>query len=323
MHIVILIHYAETLSPDIQVTLQNLKKNPDNLRSFFFELFTFWLLDINSINNTKKIFEGQQEKEGKCTIMGEEYLFECRKLYSPNLLEFDIKRSVLTDIVLQFKNLRYGCGMIMYAKFSYPLSKTVKAIFKSKVQKFISRFNQLNLVSVPKLDYHDKSDYGTFSVINYTKEKAFEIENSKEEYDVFVKNVPPPIVIPNVPAKYSASCKINFVVTRSKVTSKLIDAIKEKKRQHRDSTFKKKILFFDSESLPEFRMGMFTMQHMLEEDKIQNEVERSSTDYILCIIMRNYRTVNPEIQIKVFCKPEDQQIKGVLESLAFPVLSIK
>jgi len=313
--IVSLLDYSRSLPEEIQKMLAVLKGNPDNLRSFFFELFTFRMLDFNKVPNLKKVFEGQQEKEGVCTIGGLDFLFECKKLYMPHIEKLDIRKAVLSEIVLQLQHLKFGTGIIIYAKFKEPVDNSIKDIFRDKIQNFVNGLNRRT--SISQINYHDESQHGTLSVINYSEADAFEMENLKKDWDVYFKLVPPPIMTPGIPAKFIAHGDTKFSIERSKVTDKLIAALKQKRKQHQSSAFENRIFFFDSESFPEVRMGLFQYENMLDANAIQEYMNQSSSKDLLCIINRRYWGKELRINVNVFCKNELNPIKKIIEGWDF------
>jgi|GEM_PF-3144834 len=115
------IEYSKGLEEHIQKELKNLKWNPKNLRPFFFELFVFMILDKNKIPNRKKYIVDNQEIEGTFRMLGEEYLFECRKIYMPGLEELDVIKSILDVFGKYGKTLNKISGMICMIKVARPI----------------------------------------------------------------------------------------------------------------------------------------------------------------------------------------------------------
>ncbi|PZF71601.1 hypothetical protein [Taibaiella soli] len=312
----LLIEYAKTLEPSFFKTIKELQRNLDNLRSYFFELFTFRLLDINNIPNNKKITEGNQEKEGTFTIGNIEYLFECRKLYMPGLIGLDVKKELTGHLSIKIRDelqpkLQSNVGMIFSIKFSKTVNNATKQKFKNKIDHFIKTFNQHNGL-IHTIDCNDSDEEGTFSVVNYSEEKRLQMEH-ENTCDVRAYLIPPEAS--DAPGHYRYETSTTHTVDREAVLKQVISKLKEKRRQHALSNYENRVYIFDSESFPQFRMGLFQQASMLEDDILQKEMEDSSTDDILCLIVRDYTGQNPEIAIKVFCKPKFNDVKIILEQL--------
>ncbi len=83
--------------------MTQLKKAPEGLRNFFFELFIYQCLDAKHIPNIKKPIINNQELEGICVLNGEQYLFECRKAFLPNIEVIDILRRLMQYVTIQVR----------------------------------------------------------------------------------------------------------------------------------------------------------------------------------------------------------------------------
>lgn len=251
-----LIQYSKTLDESIQKELHDLKKNPQNLRAFFFELFIYNLLDKNRIPNKKKTLVGRQVIEGSFIISNNEYLFECRKVFMPKIQELDIMRRLMTDFWQYGKTMKKGMGMICTINLKRPLSGRHRSHFETRIKQYFEDFNKLTHLSKNKIDYFVEDEFGDFKAIDYDEATLIEVEELKK-YDILFYIIPPIIPIPEQPNRYGVKIICNFSVYQSKIYKKLENVLKEKKEQHKNSPFKNKILFIDSETLPEFHMGLF------------------------------------------------------------------
>ena len=316
MDIAQLTRYAITLGPSFVQTLQDLKKNTDNLRSYYFEFYTYQLLDNNRIPNVKKPFENDQELEGLCTILGREYLFECRKLYLPGVAELDVRHVVLMELIKHLprfgKKAQAGMGIIATIKFTDAADKRNKQRFSQRILEFIKRADAHE--GFATVDYNHSDEYGTLYITNYFTDRKNKLKN-EDECDVYVIIYPAPVPVQDQPVHHRIEGGINHSVLREKTTAKLLSAFKEKRRQHKASGHQGKIYFFDNEILPEFRMALLKEDGMLDKASVQAVVEKCDSEEALCIITRNYMTGKVANSMQVFCKSENKALKYALEAL--------
>jgi len=307
-----LIEYANTLEKPIQLELNNLKKNPQNLRTFFFELFVFKRFDDNQIPNKKKYLMGAQMIEGSCVIDNREYLFECRKIFMPKISELDIMRRLMIDFWKHATKTTKGIGMICTVSFKKPITGKHRSNFENRIKVFFEKLN--NKTYVTNINYHITDDYGTFKVIDYNEASLFEIKEFKK-YDILYYVIPPKIPVPNQPNKYNAKIICNFSTFQSKIYEKLENVLKEKKQQHKNSTLTNKILFIDSETLPEFHMGLFQNEAMFEKDKVAAIFKKLKINDIVCIIRRSYSKEKPEILLDAFSNENNRNTVKILKEI--------
>lgn len=282
--ICLLIDYSKRLDLSIQKELQQLKRNPENLRTFFFELFVYRILDQHTIPNEKKPLVNNQTLEGICILKGQEFLFECRKSFLPNISELDIKRRLMTDIWQLSQSQKHGTGMICTLQLSRPVLGIHRENAKQKLRAYFKTLNEIE--GENRIAYTHSDEYGTFAAINYDEADLIEIK-AKKEYDVLLYIVPPKYPVPGIPNYYHAEVACNFSLNRSEIYKKLETVLREKKKQHRHSALHK-ILFLDNETLPEFHMNLFQNESMYEPTMVQEVYNKIGFKDILCIIKRQY-----------------------------------
>ncbi|MGE9310425.1 hypothetical protein ACLOAU_02205 [Niabella sp. CJ426] len=306
-----LILYAKSLAPQYYNQLKELRQNPDSLRSYFFELYTFRLLDNNNISNEKKIIEGNQEREGVCAIGGIEYLFECRKIYIPNIQVLDVKKDLLAFLLQRFSKMKAGLGFILSIKFKTKPDNSLKYKFMQRIDVF---YNGLNSKSFSSINYLDEDEFGYLRVIDYSVESLLEIKTD-ENYDILFYVIPPSVTTPGVKGFYRASGNVTFSVSSSTLIESLFTKIAEKRKQTQNSSFKRKIFFFDNEIFEETRMGMFQNLYEEEKDIIQTRINESKFNDILCIVSRHYKDNLIQTEFHIFCKEEDAYVREELARL--------
>ncbi|MES1222283.1 MAG: hypothetical protein ABUT20_42700, partial [Bacteroidota bacterium] len=317
--ICLLISYSKTLDPSLQKELQQLKRNPENLRTFFFELFIYRMLDSNKIPNIKKLVSENHVLEGTCELNGKTFLFECRKAFMPKMNELDVKRRLLTDIWLLGQQMQGGVGMICTIKLTRPITGAHRSDLADKLRQYFKRLEGIK--SKVTIQYTHQGDYGSLSAIDYDEATLIEIQ-AKKDYDVLYYVIPPKIPVPGIPDHYRAKISCNFSLNNSQIYKKLETLLKEKKRQHKSSSFKNKIIFLDSESLPEFHMNIFQTEGMYDLELVKQVYNKVGLKDILCIVRRFYNNKGPFILADVIAPDHLQETAGVLKSMLLNYHSI-
>ena len=308
----LLIEYSKTLDDSIQKEMKQLKKNPENLRAFFFELFIYRLFDLNCVSNAKKVVSGNQVLEGTCELDGKTFLFECRKAFLPKIHELDVMRRILTGIWILGQEFPLGIGMICTIKLTRPVAGIHLSDMTEKLRGFFKRLSEIK--SRVKIQYTHGGEFGILSAIDYDEASLIDIQ-AKKDYDVLYYVKPPRIPAPGVPDFYRARISCNFSITQSQVYKKLEAMFKEKKRQHRNSPFQNKIIFLDSESLPEFHMNIFQNDSMYNLEMINKAYTKAGLKGILCIVRRSYDADGPFVLADVIAPNHLQDAAGTLKSM--------
>ncbi len=308
-----LLDYAKTLSGPIQRKLKSLRNNPKQFRDMLFEIFTYRLLDANKIPNIKKPFEGKKELEGTCTINGKEYLFECKKLYSPDSDLLETIAFALDLLFLQLHTLNKGFGFIGTIRFENPNSLSNKKNVESKIKAFINEFNSQTWIKT--IEYEDNSENISLNVIDYSQLANLELEKDHENYHITFRYVPPSSPTPGIPVQYGVILGASFGMPQWKIYRKFFNAIQDKRKQHQNSKYQNKIYFIDSEFIPDLSLPIFQSDSMVVEEEISNFVKSMSEEEIVCIIRREYMSDVPKISIEAFGKNLDSSLKFFLESL--------
>lgn len=307
-----LIGYSKTLDDSIQKEMTQLKRNPENLRAFFFELFIYRLFDLNAVVNAKKVVSGNQVLEGTCELDGKTFLFECRKAFMPKIHELDVLRRILTDIYLLGQEFPLGVGMICTIKLTRPVSGAHLTDMRTKLRGFFKKLSEIK--SRVTIQYTHGGEFGVLAAIDYDEATLIDIQ-AKKDYDILYYVEPPRIPVPGIPDLYRARISCNFSVAESQVYKKLETMFKEKKRQHRNSPFENKIIFLDSESLPEFHMNIFQNDSMYRPEMIQQAYTKAGLKDILCIVRRSYNNEGPLVLADVIAPAHLQVAASALKSM--------
>jgi hypothetical protein len=308
----LLINYSKKLDLSLKKELQQLKRNPENLRTFFFELFIYRMLDLYKISNIKKPVSRNQVLEGTCELNGKTFLFECRKAFMPKMNELDVMRRLMTDIWLLGQQMQGGVGMICKIKLTRPITGAHRSDLGDKLRQFFKRLGEIK--SKVTIQYTHEGDYGSLSAIDYDEATLIEIQ-SKKDYDLLYYVIPPKVPVPGIPDVYRARISCNFSLNNTQIYKKLETLLKEKKKQHKNSGFENKIIFLDCESLPEFNMGIFQVEGMYDFELVKHAYNKVGLKNILCIVRRFYNDKEPFIFADVITPNHLLQEAEILKSM--------
>lgn len=308
-----IIEYSTSLEHSIQKSLNEKKKSAKELRTFFFELYTYRCFDLNNIPNKKKVvLENGQEIEGLCKIDNTEYIFECRKIYMPNISELDIKRRLLVDFYILINEKKLALGMIVTILFQRPIQAFYRDNYQKKIKEYFKILQKHNGNSSVDIQYTIKDDTGIFKAINFTEADRIEIQAAKK-FDVMFYLTPPTRI--SFDLNHSRGKVIcNFSVLHSVVYKKLEAVLKEKKQQHKNSNYKK-IILIDNETFPEFHMGIFHSNATYNLETIQQIYNKLHLTDILVIIRRYYLEKNPKVEVDIFHQEQDAKTALYLKNV--------
>ncbi|WP_100336624.1 hypothetical protein [Hymenobacter chitinivorans] len=291
-HIALLIQYAHTLESNIYDEIRRIKNNPRNLRTFFYELFIFNILDKGKIENKKKFTVGLQEIEGTCIINGKIFLFECRKVFMPKIEELDIKKRLMEVFYIKSRKINKGIGMICGIKMTRPITGNYRQSFEEKISTYFDNFNKHT--GFNEIDYTVEDRTGTFTATNYNEASLIEAKEIKN-YDVLFYLSPKENKGEMI--HLIGGTQSMFQVPQTAIYKKLENILKEKKKQHINSIYKNKIIFIDTEIFPSLDMDIFQTETSFDVDMLKNVYNKVCRDTILIITRRIYHKEEPEIKV--------------------------
>ncbi|HMG16244.1 MAG TPA: hypothetical protein VK590_12390 [Saprospiraceae bacterium] len=307
-----LIDFQETLPKSTQKKLKTLFSNPRQFRNYFFEIYIFSLLKHNNITYIPKPYEGDKELDLTCIIEGNEMLCECRKLYVQDINLIEIQMYFMIKLPELLENLKRRIefkGKIYFGNFN---SNNLKEDVQNKLEHYVS------IVNAHKYgieEFHTKDENCSISIIPNFDNDALTLEtndlNCHLNFTVLAnQNLEKP-----GRDSYGVDLKVNFQIHKYKIYQKLFSAINEKREQHKNSKYLKKIYFIDSEVLPDFEFAIFHLDSMLDDKLINSYIETLTEHEIVCVIWRDYTGEIPVVEIRAYGKNIDPLIKSRLENM--------
>jgi hypothetical protein len=292
-----LLDYANTLDYKISNEIKNLSKNPRGLRAFLYELYIFRILDLSNVPNKKKVTDGRQEIEGTCIINGIEFLFECRKIFLPKINELDIMKRLANIFYLKMKAINKAVAMMCCITLKRPISGNHMSVFKEKISRFFKNLNDSQ--GFASIDYVDDDEVGTFKVSDYNEASLIEARELLN-YDMIFYST-----LHSVGEKIHVRGKIEFFfkLAHSVIYKKFESALKEKRRQHKTSEYKNKIIFIDTEVFPGLDMEIFNSVTSFDINAIEKLHDKVDRESILCITRRIYSEEKPIVLVDVIYPP--------------------
>jgi len=321
--IAIIIDHFNKSNPSILFPLKrNFEANNyDQFRSYFFELYTFYLLDISNIPNNKKVFENKNELEGTCRILNQEFLFECRKVYH---IDISIFRTLQFIESVFYKQLENKLSNIYSFALIGKDDKELKLNYERQLKNYLNRLKKYNSAKAEVLNYPNEKDI-LFSIQPYSKENELisnqYLKDKGNYYSIYCST--PSFVksfgINNV--QFSASAKISS--SKEKILDVLIERIREKRKKRSNSSYPFRIYFFENEEYMGLDLPLIDPDFFNEytRDKLQKYIESKSTNDIICIICKNsYIDETPKTFVEIFCRKELDHFKQELLKLPFHIL---
>ena len=305
-----LLKYSETLDEAIQKKLFSSVKSYKEFQNLFFEIYTYRLLDHNHITNEKKAWRGNQELEGTCKIGEKEFIFECRKSYSYDFGKLDALEGILKQIPLEISNK--GISMVGYIV----IKRNYKGV-KQKIFDALKKYSdQINSPAFSVQFCYSDGDC-EFKTMPYSESLYVEWRSLQEQgkLDIIVKVSPPFMKYPDNLNYYPVEIIRRFFVAQEMVTKKLLETINKKRKQHKASKDKNRLIFIDNEMGRNFRLPLIWTESSIDEKALQRELNKKDTKDVVCIIIRNYLVTPPKVSIKVFCKEEFNETKRILEGM--------
>ncbi|TAH43643.1 MAG: hypothetical protein EYC69_02195 [Bacteroidetes bacterium] len=298
--------------PGLELKFNSLINDPQRLRDFLFEIYTYRLLSLNNIIIDINPEFYKQTLEGYCFFDKQKFMFECKKLTVPYLTGLELRFYILDKLRVQIERQKNITGMIGIIKFKNPLDVKMKPVFDNKIRAFWTWFSSQKKERKP-LYYKVEDEDGLLEVVAYSQARKIELEYSRSEYHVLFMVIPPFTITPGIENHYRVDVQLHFELSQSKIQKKLENSLNKKRKQHKNHS--NRIFFIDSEAINELSLPIFRTNGMFDEPQIQKFYnEQFGLNDILVFVIRDYTTNKTSTKFKVFSNPENERIKKQIEA---------
>lgn len=313
----------KSLSSEKRKIYENYKNDPQHLQNFLFEQFVCRLLSKNGFSTTTEFKEINTPIDVLATFHGITFNCECKKLYVNRIKELTAKFQLLEFLTMKIKNLVKVQGIIGTIKLNKNLD------LKPHDSKFLDNWinesiDKLNLI-FKNLESHynyknfnesSNSEWGEIVIVEYSDFNKSRIE-AEGNYDL-IFYIDDNLRSNFIQTELSAKVETTFSVLQSEITGKIINTIIQARNQHQYSRFQNKMIFIDSEMLPDINVPLFINDQMLDIESTQIAILKEARENeIVCLIQRNYMKNIPTFKLKAYGINVNPQIKIKLERLNF------
>ncbi|KAA0990039.1 hypothetical protein [Dyadobacter aurulentus] len=251
----------------------------ENLRNFFYEIYIIRLLEQKRIPVEKKPEGNGKPLDGVCYLAGKKFIIECTKPAIPKRIEFDVLKRVATDFILLIEKAVKLPPIIVVIDFKGRITPAYRSHFSTYL---IHLRKHLNTAQTSEsMNFEVDSEYGLVRTEHFSDELLDQLKNEGHDI-IFYSNG---LVGQSVP---NSGINFKFPIEEHEILKHLEAVLKQKKIQHIDSEDSEKIIFIDSESLPEFNFGLFHQPSMLNLDEVMRLYEKLRMDCLVCITIRTY-----------------------------------
>jgi hypothetical protein len=270
-------------------------------------------------------------KEGYCIIDDATYLIECKKRYGLEAQQLKIRQFISAEIFRISKKIRVGFEFICIIKLkSKTLTRQQLSESLKEFKNYILNTGQKDSVVI--LDY----EFMNFEIFPFEEELSKKLTDKTIETDIFficknsyefIEDYLPKFIpgsggtiYENPKFRFHITIYFNLIINHEKIISKLIDSINKAKAQHR-SDQSPQIIIIDNEFAEDFRTPMLN-GNVLYEEKLQEYVNRHTSNAIIILLYRNFTQNIPDIKFSIICKAEQAQIRKILEKLDFSPIDL-
>lgn len=259
------------------------KVHAENLRNFFYELYILRFLEQKQIEIQKKPEENGKPLDGLCFLNGKKFIIECTKPAIPKRIELDVIKRLATDFIPLLEKTVDLPPIIVTIDFKGRVTPAYRSYFAGyliQLRKHLNSAPQDDLMS-----FMIDNEYGSLRLLPFDQKIFEQVSNEGHSIIFHSKGFNNQSF-----ADFGINCK--FPVEKHEIMKNLETVLKQKKSQHIESSDVEKIIFVDSESLPEFNIGLFHQPSMFELDDVRRLHEKLRMDCLVCITLRDYAAGN-------------------------------
>jgi hypothetical protein len=304
--------------PDLYKVLKSNIRN-QGFRNYLFEAVIYELLSINNVRYEAKPVINGREKEGYLWLNGQQFLFECKKLYSYQLPGIGFIFSIHDDFFRLWQKKPVSInGYITVMPGTEPSLRKNRYLF---TEAFNEYFQQVRLTG--NLQYEKDLKNSTQQIIGKVlleKYNAGLFEHQLQlihQLAVCFKVLPTRLTSIEDELKEMHNMKLQFKFHMMEQASMdyLLAKLSKKRTRQSDMKHLPRIFFFDNEIYRGSEFSLFQSEGSFDEQRIQDYVDSKGTDDIVCLVFRKYSQQKiPGWQFKVYCKSHLNSYKRIIES---------
>jgi hypothetical protein len=313
-----LLKFSKEKFPPVYTNLSANRKNPDDLRSYLYEVFIIRLLYYNGYPLVPKpeieIGNKTKELDGIVKINDKHCLIECKKTHVVEKNRYDyLVSSLLNYFHFWMQHQQEHFAFILAPKNE---EKKLGEYKKVVTEAFRNYYKKLLKGERPENPYIIELENETLLHIEEKKPGLFEnvSKTIKVPYS-FLNVYPPPTGLNKEKNNYQFHFGITTSFTKDEAFKNFIQKLENKRKQHKEIKGIPKIFFFDNERLylgepepiPEF---------LLSSDRITNYLANKNIEEIIVITTRIYDRDQPaKCRLDIFHNETNKEIAEALKRL--------
>jgi uncharacterized membrane protein len=287
-------------------------------RNYLFEGIIFEMLSRNKVKFDPKPQINGKEREGFLSIGQQQFLFECKKLYSYQLPGLGFIFTVHEEFFRLWRKYPLALnGFITINSTNEELLKKHRPVFNQSFKDFFQQLKKTKQIHFQKeiVDENNKL-VGKIFFEPYNI-AIFEHQVSLLHDTAVCFRIKPAIattIQEELKDIHNTKLLFKFNMMESNSVAFLLNKLDKKRKSQKDMKHLPRIFFFDNEIYRGTEFGLFQSEVDLNAREIQSYVNSKSTNDIVCILFRKYvGQQRPQWKLKVFCKPGLEQYKKAIE----------
>jgi len=279
---------------------QNLTNNKTNLESFFpllFESEIKTLLLHNGFSIYKESKKNIAKFDGVMTYQSQDFIIECKKLYSANFLYLRKFWNVLFGMLNEINKQRYGYPIYGYFDICV---KNKKGSSHNQKMNFNAFSNDLLKYGRGNHKYRTGNDVLYLFPYHQMEYNILKIENKHTVLFCLRPVEDLSIVGPEKKYRYHSEIMFKASIDLQDVNNKMKRNIRQAIKQHEDVDHLPLIVFIDNEKYLSSVLPLFNSKEDIDLSWIKNKIKKTPRDLIICMYLRDYGKYYPRKKMLVF-----------------------
>lgn len=303
--------------PDLYKVLKSNIRN-QGFRNYLFEAVIYELLSINNVRYEAKPVVDGREKEGYLWLNGQQFLFECKKLYSYQLPGIGFIFTIHEEFFRLWKKNPVSInGYITVKPGTEPALKKNKHLFTDAFKEYFQQVRRTgNLQFDRDLKDSDQKVIGNVLIEKYDAGLFEHHLQLIHQLAVCFKVLPPRLTTIGDELKEIHNTRLQFKFHMLEQVSMdyLLSKLAKKRKSQNDMKHLPRIFFFDNEIYRGSEFSLFQSDATYDDQRILGYVNSKETNDIVCILFRKYcHQQSPQWKFRVYCKAELNEFKTIIE----------